>query len=93
MWGFLDLDTVNRKMRVWNPCEIEIDSNLTTLSPDGSRLTSDPLLSRARASVADMSPIPDELTATVISAVESLSALQKAKFLLEHSLTLLEAGQ
>jgi hypothetical protein len=42
---------------------------------------------------ANMSPIPDELTATVISAVESLSALQKAKFLLEHSLSLLEAGQ
>jgi hypothetical protein len=40
-----------------------------------------------------MSHIPDELTATVISAVESLSGLQKAKFLLEHSLTLLEAGQ
>ncbi|KAI0282237.1 hypothetical protein BC826DRAFT_1065780 [Russula brevipes] len=40
-----------------------------------------------------MPPIPDELTATVISAVESLSGLQKAKFLLEHSLTLLEAGQ
>lgn len=40
-----------------------------------------------------MPHIPDELTATVISAVESLSGLQKAKFLLEHSLTLLEAGQ
>ncbi|KAI9450284.1 hypothetical protein F5148DRAFT_1277868 [Russula earlei] len=40
-----------------------------------------------------MSPIPDELTATVISAVKSLTALQKAKFLLDHSLTLLETGQ
>ncbi|KAH9953480.1 hypothetical protein BC827DRAFT_1146062 [Russula dissimulans] len=40
-----------------------------------------------------MSPIPDELTATVISVVESLSGHQKAKFLLDHSLTLLEAGQ
>jgi hypothetical protein len=40
-----------------------------------------------------MSRIPDGLTATVISVVESLSALQKAKFLLEHSLALLDAGQ
>lgn len=40
-----------------------------------------------------MARIPDELTATVISAVESLSRSQKAKFLLNHSLTLLEAGQ
>ena len=55
-------------------------------------LTSPPF-TLLRAPVADMSPIPDELTATVISAVGSLSALQKAKFLLEHSLALLEAGQ
>jgi len=40
-----------------------------------------------------MSPIPDELTATVISVVESLSGHQKAKFLLDHSLTLLETGK
>ncbi|KAH9993095.1 hypothetical protein BJV77DRAFT_1000192 [Russula vinacea] len=40
-----------------------------------------------------MSRIPDELTATVISVVESLTAHQKAKILLDHSLTLLEAGQ
>ena len=40
-----------------------------------------------------MSRITDELTATVISVVESLTARQKAKFLLDHSLALLEAGQ
>jgi hypothetical protein len=40
-----------------------------------------------------MSSIPDELTATVLSAVESLPKLQKAKLLLDHSLALLEAGQ
>ncbi|KAI0246589.1 hypothetical protein BJV78DRAFT_1297892 [Lactifluus subvellereus] len=40
-----------------------------------------------------MSLIPDELTATVLSAVESLPRLQKAKLLLDHSLALLEAGQ
>ena len=40
-----------------------------------------------------MSRITDELTATVISVVESLTAGQKAKFLLDHSLALLEAGQ
>ncbi|KAH9976596.1 hypothetical protein BGW80DRAFT_1436025 [Lactifluus volemus] len=40
-----------------------------------------------------MSPIPDELTATVLSVVQSLPRLQKAKLLLDHSLSLLEAGK
>ncbi|KAI0297045.1 hypothetical protein B0F90DRAFT_1811223 [Multifurca ochricompacta] len=40
-----------------------------------------------------MSPIPDELTSTVLSVVESLPRLRKAKLLLDHCLALLEAGQ
>ncbi|KAI9459875.1 hypothetical protein BJY52DRAFT_1264289 [Lactarius psammicola] len=42
---------------------------------------------------AQMSSIPDELTATVFSIVGSLPTLQKAKLLLDHCLALLEAGQ
>ncbi|KAI0261950.1 hypothetical protein BC834DRAFT_893413 [Gloeopeniophorella convolvens] len=41
---------------------------------------------------AGMSSIPDELTATVISAVESLPRPQKAKLLLDHCLALLDSG-
>lgn len=35
----------------------------------------------------------DELTATVFGAIESLSPLRKANFLLENALALIEAGQ
>jgi hypothetical protein len=45
------------------------------------------------AEPSSMSPIPDELTATVLSVVQSLPRLQKAKLLLDHSLSLLEAGK
>src|SRR6266702_6954525 len=41
---------------------------------------------------AQMSSIPDELTATVFSIVGSLPQLQKAKLILDHCLALLEAG-
>ncbi|KAH9057589.1 hypothetical protein EDB87DRAFT_1630114 [Lactarius vividus] len=42
---------------------------------------------------AQMSSIPDELTATVFSIVGSLSTLQKAKLILDHCLALIEAGE
>lgn len=40
-----------------------------------------------------MSAVPDELTHTVLAAVESLTQARKAKLLLNHSLEMLEAGQ
>ena len=35
----------------------------------------------------------DELTAAVFTAVESMTPAKKAKFLLDHALTLIESGE